>query len=302
MAASAPGSEGFTIDLFDNSLYDAASISRPSSLSTIRIEHDSAGMLAINLPPNSCRSLHFGFVGVHSVDGPKESSKIKASSLIEHHRGNTKKESASDDECVKKTHSLLREIHQAIFDEQVDLSFAQPSHNVMPFHLFLFLFSSGLQVFDMVNREAFNQSLGVNVTGIRENYLQLSIGQGMSLFISLVPSSKGDDNVDSVHTKDLESAIVPLDSSIDGKLGEREHDTPKRKLDFPNRMSCEIYLEQVVHEHAFSKGKDKPNSTGTQASGPLKDGSSLLAHFCMSLAHRIFSNRVLMELENVVLP
>ncbi|GLT26151.1 hypothetical protein SLA2020_012360 [Shorea laevis] len=273
MAASAPGSEGFTIDLFDNSLYDAAPISRPSSLSTIRIDHDSAGMLAINLPPNSCRSLHFGFVGVHSADGLKKSSNIKASSSIEHHSGDTKKESASDDECVKKTHSLLREVHQTIFDEQV---------------------------FDMVNREAFNQSLGVNVTGIRENYLQLSIGQGTSLFISLVPSGKGDDKVDSVRTKDLESAIVPLDSSIDGKLGEREHDTPKRKLDFPNRMSCEIYLEQVVHEHAFSKRKDKPNSTGTQASGPLKDGSGLLTHFCMSLAHRIFSSRVLMELENVV--
>ena len=100
-----------------------------------------------------------------------------------------------------------------------------------------------VQVFEMVNREAFNQSGGVNVTGIRENYLQLSIGQGTSLFISLVPSSKGDDQaVDTINTQNLESAIVPLDSFDDVKLGEGKHDTPKKKWGFPNRISCEIYL------------------------------------------------------------
>ena len=159
-----------------------------------------------------------------------------------------------------------------------------------------------VQVFEMVNREAFNQSVGVNVTGIRENYLQLSIGQGTSLFISLVPSSKGDDQaVDTVNTQNLESAIVPLDSFDDVKLGEGKHDTPKRKLGFPNRISCEIYLQQIVHEHVFIKAKDRPNLSGTRVSGQSgKDASGLLGHFCLSLAHRIFSNRVLMELENVV--
>lgn len=263
-ATTNPGSEGFTIDLFDSSLYNTMPISRPSSLSTIRIEHDSGGMLAINLPPSSRRSLHFGFLGVHSANGPKKSSYVKAGSLVENLSGDTKKESLTDDDCVKETHSHLREVHQAIFDEQV---------------------------FDVVNREAFGQSLGVNVTGMRENYLQLSIGQGASLFISLVPSSKTDGIVDNAKIKDFESSIVAV---------ERENDTPKRKWSFPSRTSCEIYLEQVIHEHVFVKGKDKLNSTGNRASGPVKDGSGLLAHFCMSLAHRIFSKRVLMELESVV--
>lgn len=113
MAASASGNEGFTIDLFDNSLYDPAAIFRPSSLSTVRVDHDSAGMLAINLPPNSYRSLQFRFLGADPGVSPIESSqtKIRLSSEAE-------KESVSDDECVKETHSLLREVHQAIFDEQ----------------------------------------------------------------------------------------------------------------------------------------------------------------------------------------
>ncbi|XVF88397.1 hypothetical protein PTKIN_Ptkin19aG0047800 [Pterospermum kingtungense] len=275
VAAPASSNEGFTIDLFDNSLYDSTALSRPSLLSTIRVEHDSAGMLAINLPPNSCRSLHFGFLGVHSADSPKESSKIRTHGSDGNCTRDTEKESMSDDECIKETHSLLREVHQSIFDDQV---------------------------FEMVNREAFNQSAGVNVTGIRENYLQLSIGQGTSLFISLVPSSKGDDQAtDPADTQNTESAIVPFDSFDDVKLDEGKQDTPKKKWGFPSRISWEIYLQQIVHEHAFVKAKDRPSLSGSRVSGQSgKDGSGLLGHFCLSLAHRIFSNRVLVELENVV--
>ncbi|KAG4144145.1 hypothetical protein ERO13_D05G018700v2 [Gossypium hirsutum] len=273
----ASSNEGFSIDLFDNSLYSSTPMSRPSSLSSIRVEHDSAGMLSINLPPNSCHSLHFGFLGVHSADIPKEFNKIRTHGSVGQHTRNTEKESMSDDEYVKETHLLLRDVHQSIFNDQV---------------------------FDMLNCEAFNQSVGVNVTGMRENYLQLSIGQGTSLFISLVPSSEGDNQaVDTANTQNVDSAIVPLDSFDEVKFGERKHDTPtmKKKWGFPHRISCEIYLQQIVHEHAFLKAKDKPNLSGTPVSGQSgKDGPGLLGHFCLSLAHRIFSSRVLIELENVV--
>ncbi|KAE8721329.1 Mediator of RNA polymerase II transcription subunit 17 [Hibiscus syriacus] len=255
VAASASSNEGFTIDLFDNSLYDLAAMCRPSSLSTIRVEHDSAGMLAINLTPNSCRSLHFGFLGVHSADIPKNTSKIRTHGSVEQRIRESEKESISDDDYVKETHTLLREVHQSIFNDQV---------------------------FEMLNREAFNQSVGVNVTGIRENYLQLSIGQGNTLFISLMPSNKGD-NQDSADTQNLESAIVPSHS----------FDT-ENKWVFPNRTSCEIYLQQIFHENAFVKEKDKPNLSGTQASGQSGKVEPSL------LGHRIFSSIVLTELENVV--
>ncbi|TYI79394.1 hypothetical protein E1A91_D05G019700v1 [Gossypium mustelinum] len=273
----ASSNEGFTIDLFDKSLYSSTPMSRPSSLSSIRVEHDSAGMLSINLPPNSCHSLHFGFLGVHSADISKEFNKIRTHGSVGQHTRNTEKESMSDDEYVKETHLLLRDVHQSIFNDQV---------------------------FDMLNCEAFNQSVGVNVTGMRENYLQLSIGQGTSLFISLVPSSEGDNQaVDTANTQNVDSAIVPLDSFDEVKFGERKHDTPtmKKKWGFPHRISCEIYLQQIVHEHAFLKAKDKPNLSGTPVSGQSgKDGPGFLGHFCLSLAHRIFSSRVLIELENVV--
>ncbi|GMN60890.1 hypothetical protein TIFTF001_029978 [Ficus carica] len=271
IAAPSSGNEGFMIDLFDNSLYDPASVYRPSSLSMVRVEHDPAGMLAINLPPNTCRSLQFGFFGAHPCDGT-ESDKTKVHSSD--HSSGTEKEGASDDECIKETHSLLRQVHQAIFNEQV---------------------------FDLVNREAFNQSLGVNVTGIRENYLQLSIGRGNSVFISLVPSSQGDQTVDDAGNQDIENAILPLDSLDGVKLPEDKQDNFSKESGIPDHISYEIYLQQLFHEHVFSRAKDKPVSTVTRVSGqPAKEGPGLLGHFCLSLAHRIFSKKVLVVLEKLV--
>lgn len=122
MAASTPGSEGFSIDLFSNSLHDPASVFRPS-LSTVRVDHDSAGMLAVHLPPNSCRSLHFGFHGGHLGNIPNELCKTETYAPDELPSKETNKEPLSDDECIKQIHSVLRKGHQAIFDEQVDCSF-----------------------------------------------------------------------------------------------------------------------------------------------------------------------------------
>lgn len=153
-----------------------------------------------------------------------------------------------------------------------------------------------------MNREAFNQSLGVNVTGIRENYLQLSIDQGASASISLVPSWKENQTVDSAGSQNLETAIVPLETFDGSRLGEGKSDTHKRKPKLPNRVSCEIFLEQIFHEQVLVKAKDGSTSAvRTQlANHPAKNRLNLLGHFCMSLAHRIFSNKVLAELENLV--
>ncbi|KAJ0959744.1 hypothetical protein J5N97_000579 [Dioscorea zingiberensis] len=172
----------------------------PSPLSTVCVDHDSAGMLAINLPPKSYHSLQFGFLSDYTDDMPIDSSKTKTQSACD-----ADKESVSDDECVKETHSLRREVHQAIFSEQV---------------------------FDLVNREACNQSLGVTVTGIQENYIQLNIGQETSVFISLVPTSQGEETVDSSSTQNLENAILPLDT-LDGL------NLPEDKPGYPQEKSQE---------------------------------------------------------------
>lgn len=306
VAVSSSGNEGFTIDLFDNTLHDPASVFRPSSLSMVRVDHDPAGMLAINLPPSSCRSLQFGFVGAHPCDGI-ESSKTKSHHSQQDYSRETEKEPVNDDECIRETHSLLREVHQAIFDEQVDLKsgslFIFNLAIVLLYSVVLLLWFICFQVFDLVNREAFNQSLGANVTGIRENYLQLSIGQEYSVFISLVPSGQGDQTVNGAGTDDLENAILPLDTLDGVKLPDEKPDTFK-KSGIPNSISYEIYLQQIFHDHVFVRATDKPVSSSTpHLSGQsAKEHSGLLGHFCMSLAHRIFSNKVLMELENVVCP
>ncbi|KAF7838682.1 Mediator of RNA polymerase II transcription subunit 17 [Senna tora] len=274
LANIAPGNEGFTFDLFDNS-YDPAAITRSSALSTVRVDHDTAGKLAINVSPNSCHSLQFGFLGAQSDDIPMKSNKNRFVFSGESHLGESGKESSSDEECVRKSHSLLREVHLAIFHEQV---------------------------FNLVNREAFNTSIGVIVTGIRENYLQLSLGQGTSVFLSLVSSDQDDLMDEGARTDNAENAILPLDSFDGTKLHDTKQDTlTKKKWQFPKSMSYEIYLQQIFHEHIFGRGNEKPVSSGNRFSGLSgKDGSGLLGHFSLSLAHRIFSSKVLAELENVV--
>ncbi|KAF1875953.1 hypothetical protein Lal_00006584 [Lupinus albus] len=246
-AAIAPGNEGFTFDLFDNS-YDQAAIVRSASISTVRVNHDAAGMLAIDMSPNLCHSLQFGFVSSQSDHIQMKSNENKSHFSDEHHLGETDKESLSDEECIKKTHLLLRGAHKAIFNEQV---------------------------FDLVNREAFNSSVGVSVTGIQENYLQLSLGQGVSVFLSLVSSGQGHSTVEGELTNNGENSILPLESS-DGMSRDAKPNTLEKKSQFSNSTCYEIYIQQA------------------------KDGSSFLGHFFMSLAHRIFSRKVLAELENVV--
>ncbi|XP_058113033.1 mediator of RNA polymerase II transcription subunit 17 [Magnolia sinica] len=279
LAISAPGSEGFTIDLFDNLLSDSTAVFRPSSISTVRVDHDSAGMLTLQLPPKSCRSIQFGFVGDRSSWKPKRLGNNKVYGSGEHPSRESKKEANDEDvdKCIKETHSVLREIHRAIFDEQV---------------------------FDLVNREAFYPSPGVNVTGIREDFIQLGIGQEASVFLSLVPFEQDADQMTDTmgQTQNGEGGILPSDAMV-VRVAEEKHDSFRKNFPgLPNPIGCEIYLQQILHENVFVKAKDGHPSAGrSQVSGQQAgDGLGLLGHFSMTLAHRIFSKKVMAELENLV--
>ncbi|KAL4571520.1 hypothetical protein LXL04_018280 [Taraxacum kok-saghyz] len=282
MAASAAGNEGFYIDLFDNTLYDPTAMFRQSSMSTVRVEHDSNGMLALNFPSKACHVLQFGFVTGNSDNISKKPKRYLSNSEFSGERIKKDDESDNDEDDdddddddedgVKKRHFDLREVHRAVFNEQV---------------------------FNLINQEAFVPSLGVNVTGIRENHLQLNIDQEASVFISLVSSSNQDDHVPDDDDDDEENnddnALIPL---IDG---EEEKPDVKKTSSIPNRISSEILLKHLFHEHVFVRAKNRSASLNkSQPLGqPAKDGSNLLGHFCMSLAHRIFSYKVLTELENL---
>lgn len=155
------------------------------------------------------------------------------------------------------------------------------------------------QVFDLVNREAFNPSLGVNITGIQENCLQLSLGQGTSVSISLELSTADDQSSEVLDSRDFGTVVLHSDSFNGVKSANGKHDSFGKMI--PYRACYEVYLQQIFHEHVFVKSKVRHNSADARATGqPAKDGSNLLSHFCMSLAHRIFSTKVLVELEKVV--
>ncbi|KAL8498415.1 hypothetical protein ACS0TY_021658 [Phlomoides rotata] len=193
LVAAASGNEGFYIDLFDNSLYDLAPVFRPSPMSTIPVEHDTAGMLTVNLQRKSCHSLQFEFLGFNSAYNLKKYDESKTCAVSEDSSIEPGKEHANDDERVREINLTLREVHRAIHDEQV---------------------------FDLVNREACSPSLHVNLTCIKENYLQLSIGQGASVSLSLASSGQDDQSVDASDRNNTETSNMSLVSSDGAKFGE----------------------------------------------------------------------------------
>lgn len=155
-------------------------------------------------------------------------------------------------------------------------------------------------MFDLVNREACSQSLRVNLTGIKENYLRLSIGEGASVSLSLVPSSEDDQTIGASERNSLETSNEAVGSPDEAKFGEEIDKVEKSGV--PRQLGFEIYLRQLFHEYVFVRAKSKviPSRRSQIPGQPAKDNSNILGHFCMSLAHRIFSNKVLSMLENLV--
>lgn len=266
LAANAPSSDGFLIDLSNKAAHEQSAVARAPAFSMVRVDHDSSGMLAVNLSKSSCHSFHFGFLDAHPVDSPEGSEKMNVHTAEESLRED-KKDPLSDDDRVRETHTVLCDAHRAIFYEQV---------------------------FELVSRESFNPSLGVNVTGIRENYLELSIKPGVSVFISLMPYNQEDQGTGSSDTQDVDylskgSSIVVSKQNMKPLSG---HSNP---------ITYEIYLQKLFHDEIFTKVKHQSALPGkVQSSQPQNDAAGLVNHFCLSLAHRDFSNKVLTELENLV--
>lgn len=156
------------------------------------------------------------------------------------------------------------------------------------------------QVFDLVNREAYNPSLHVNLTGIKENYLRLSIGEGASVSLSLVPSNQDDQTIGESERNSVETSNEAVGSFGEAKFGKEIDKIAKSGV--PRQLGFEIYLRQLFHEYVFVRAKSKviPSRSRQIPGQSAKDNSNILGHFCMSLAHRIFSNKVLSMLEDLV--
>ncbi|KAJ1281596.1 hypothetical protein BS78_04G317800 [Paspalum vaginatum] len=271
-----PGSEGFMFDLVDSSQLDTTTMPRLSPLSLIPIDQDSSGTLSVQIPQKSFRSLSLQFLGESANNAESGAGKKKEGTLSSTPSEAEKYALEPDDvnKSIKHAHSILRDIHKSIFEEQV---------------------------FDLVIRETFVQSQGINVTGMCEDFLQLAISQECSLCLSLVLSEQNssgsetagqEDHMDTEYSGNLAVATVngKQESSNYGARG------------FPNPKSFEIYLLHMFHENILRKIREKSRRAvrylGSAQAAP--DECGLLGHFCMTVAHRIFSNKVHLELDSVV--
>ncbi|KAK3163655.1 hypothetical protein QOZ80_1AG0006450 [Eleusine coracana subsp. coracana] len=274
IVGSGPGSEGFMFDLADSSQLDAAAMPRLSPLSLVPIDKDSSGTLSVTIPQKSFRSLSLQFLGDSDNNAESNASRKKEGTLSRTSSEVEKDTLENDDanKSVKHAHSILRNIHKSIFEEQV---------------------------FDMVIRETFVQSQGINVTGMCEDFLQLAIGQECSLCLSLVHSGHGNDTEtvgpeDYMDTEDAGNLAVAI---VNGK----KETLNKEVSGFPNPKSLEIYLLHMFHENILRKMREKSRIVRVQAHAQAApDDSGMLDHFGMTVAHRIFSNKVHSELESVV--
>ncbi|PKA64682.1 Mediator of RNA polymerase II transcription subunit 17 [Apostasia shenzhenica] len=279
LGLTSPSSENFTIDLLDNSMTDFILSTWSSALSTVRIDHDPAGNLTVELPSKLLRSLYIEFPGFHSSNKQKSFIKKKIQVSDDHSRDDKSKAFTADDinNRVKDSHLVLREIQRSIFQEQV---------------------------FDLVYHDTFNPSRGVNVVAMREDSLHLSIGQETSVSLCLLPPiEEGSiEKTDSACQAQKQDGISSSNSLGLVTVEEKQDPYKKNYFNFCDPVCLEIYLQYLFHKNVFLKAKDKSlSNVRLQAvSQPAGSGNSLLGHFCMTIAHRIFSQKVLSVLERLV--
>ncbi|AQK89768.1 Mediator of RNA polymerase II transcription subunit 17 [Zea mays] len=272
-AVGSPGSEGFMFDLVDSSQLDTTTVLRLSPLSLIPIDQDSSGTLSVQIPQKSLRSLSLKFHG-DIVNNAESSAIKKKEGTLTNTTAEAEKDVLADDDVnksIRYAHSILRDIHKSIFEEQV---------------------------FDMVIRETFNQSQGINVTGMCEDFLQLAIGQECSLCLSLELSGQNN-NAGTVGQQDHMDTNYPGNLAVATVNGKESSNKDVRG--FPNPKSLEIYLLHMFHEILRKLREKSRHVVRYQSSAQAApDDCGLLSHFCMTVAHRIFSNKVHLELESVV--
>ncbi|KMZ63962.1 RNA polymerase II transcription mediator [Zostera marina] len=262
LTISGHSNEGFTIDLMDISSSESNTFPRPFSTSIIRVDRDLNGKLVVQLPLRSFRSLYFRFFDSNSSRRLLHSLRSKMHSITNKFPldGNNETVVENVNECVKGSHSVLRNIHLSLFEEKV---------------------------FDFVIHEALASLSGVEIVTLYENFLKLGVGKGASVNLSLMLSDEADpkpifddpceENIDS-HTNLLEELDI-----------DREHNTFKETITrFPNAACFQIHLTSTVHEYMSSRAKEG-----------CRDEIGLISDFCMTGAHSIFSQKVLSDLETL---
>lgn len=108
-------------DLVDSYQLDTTTMPRVSPLSLVPIDQDSSGTLSVQIPQKSFRSLSLQFYGDTANNAESSASKKKEDTLSSSSSETDKDALENDDvnKSVKQAHSILRDIHKSIFEEQV---------------------------------------------------------------------------------------------------------------------------------------------------------------------------------------
>ncbi|XP_042386718.1 mediator of RNA polymerase II transcription subunit 17-like isoform X2 [Zingiber officinale] len=276
VSATSPGNEGFSFDLVDNTSSNTTILSHPLPNTLVHIVRETAGLLAIQRPQKSHQCISISYSASDFNSRNKKSLKrniYKSDEILQANR----KETLTDEDVnswVKDTHSVLHEIHQSIFLQQV---------------------------FDRVKHESYSPSPGINVTGMREDFLQLAVGQDTTIYLSLVPFKKEDEFLDSMgHSQNTTNEHPHSDSSALVVINEKDV-LNENNFGVPSSAGLEIYVMHIFHKNSVVRLKEKKISASRAAvAGQAAADSCGLSHFCKTIAHRIFSNKVLAEIERLV--
>jgi hypothetical protein len=106
-------------DVIDTSQLDTAAMPRFSSMALIPIDQDSLGTLSVQVPQKSCRFLSLQFRGDGANGAENYACKLKGVSSTSSAEEIDTLEDDDVNKSVKHAHSILRNIHKSIFEEQV---------------------------------------------------------------------------------------------------------------------------------------------------------------------------------------
>lgn len=260
VAAGPVGSAGFSIDV-------GTSESAPC---IITLEQDSVGLLTAHLPAGlSLSSLH---VTLHSKQTAfkfgKETERLPATTkerksdttgLPEVSKPGERGVGPGVDRGATSTQAILRQIQTANFEAQV---------------------------FEWVGRQALSLSPHINVTGLSDTCLQLSLGTGTTLNVHLIPMASLAEESEGA---DTESTV----------LAPRTPDHQHMRI-LPNEGSLSVCLQQA-YQHFLNGRQDQASAKET---GKVKDVQSeaagLVKHVSAVMQHRVACDRIISVLEKQV--
>lgn len=330
ISAGPGGSAGFSIDLSYPQLSGdlmSGLQSQTAGLYTVNVKQDSSGLLMAHLPGHHINALHMRFCGPYTPrdilrDEPlTEDSTCLLSdenTSVERKPWRTAEKSVGEavNEGARMAHSVLRRIQTAIIDEQIFEWTAKEALQA----------SSGLVV-TSIRDNSLQLSLGHSFALV----LDLLKVQKRDSYEDVKKGSKDMEQNVLMNRRiktEVETQRLTADETSSGD--QRHYDAELANLQSKEvdksflKISAIVCLQQAFYHSAFiypqvlepsvqapksgqikssdasSFGKAKESGAGAGRDPTFIDPAGALKHFSLALRHRIFSFRVLSELEKLV--